>query len=160
MSVYYVHAPDLGLVKIGYAEKPQTRFTKIQSDSPTRLVLLAIEAGDLAREAERHEQFADYRHCGEWFRHEGALCEHIKTLEPIVGRPLSLNAKIVAMGVSKTHASLIVRGIQPPSLSLAIAIWRATGWKCPRIEQATDEQLRIIEHLDPWTPKAAQDEAA
>jgi hypothetical protein len=160
VSVYYVRAPDLGLVKIGFAEKPKARFSKIQSDSPTRLVLAAVEAGNEVIEQARHVQFAEYRQRGEWFRHEGRLAEHISALGPILPREKSLNAKIVALGISKAHASQIVNGKHSPSLSLAVAIWRATGWKCQRIAHATDEQLAVIEEIDPWTPKERQDEAA
>lgn len=159
MSVYYVSAPDLGMVKIGYASSPRLRFSKIQSDSPVRLVLLAVEDGDEATEAARHQQFAEQRRRGEWFAHEGPLADYIAALAPVPKKQLSLNQRIAALGISKAHASQIVNGKHKPSLRLAVAIWRATGWKCARIVHATDAQLEVIEKLDPWTPRT-QDEAA
>jgi hypothetical protein len=159
MSVYYVLAPDLGLVKIGYAENVRNRFSKIQSDSPARLILAGFEDGDEALEAARHAEFTDLRRRGEWFAAEGALAEHIAGLAPMPGKVPSLNARIVSLGVSKAHASQIVNGKHRPSLSLAVAIWRTTGWKCPRVAHATDEQLAVIEAVDPWMPRS-EDAAA
>jgi hypothetical protein len=150
MSVYYVLAPDLGMVKIGFAKHARNRFSKIQSDSPTRLVLAAIEEGGEAVEAERHAQFARYRQRGEWFRCEGALAKHVERIPAAPVREKSLNARIVALGISKAHASQIIHGKHSPSLSLAVAIWRATGWKCRRIAHATDAQLEVIEEVAPW----------
>jgi hypothetical protein len=154
MSVYYVVAPDLGLAKIGFAEHVGKRFSKIQSDSPVRLVLIGIEDGGEALEAQRHAQFSALRRRGEWFAVEGRLADHIATLPPLPVKEQSLNARIVALGISKAHASNIVSGKQSPSLPLAVAIWRATGWKCGRIAHATDAQLKVIEEVDPWKATA------
>jgi hypothetical protein len=154
MSVYYVVAPDLGLVKIGFAENVRGRFSKIQTDSPTRLVLAAREDGDEDDEAARHRQFAAYRRRGKWFALEGGLADHIAALPPAPAKEASLNARIIALGISKAHASQIINGKHSPSLSLAVAIWRTTGWKCPRIAHATDAQLEVIEQIEPWSPAA------
>lgn len=154
MSVYYVLAPDLGLVKIGFAEKPRIRFSKIQSDCPARLVLAAVENGDEATEAARHEQFAAYRQRGEWFRHEGSLREHIASLPPIQKKPLSLNGQLVSLGISKAYASMILSGKMRPAVALAIRIFRETGWRHERIATLTDEQMRVFEEVEPWTPRA------
>lgn len=155
MSVYYVVAPDLRLVKIGFAENAKSRFSKIQTDSPTRLVLAAVEDGGEAEEADRHQQFAPYRRRGEWFALEGTLADHIAALPAMPIKEASLNARIVALGISKAHASQIVNGKHKPSLPLAVAIWRATGWKCPRIAHATDAQLEVVEQIEPWSPSQA-----
>ncbi len=156
MSVYYVRAPDLNMVKIGFAENPKGRFSKIQSDSPTRLILAAVEAGDEAAEAARHHQFREHRQRGEWFRYEGALMAHVEALPPIPEKEPSMNQRIVALGISKTHASQIINGKGDPCLSLAVAIWRATGWKCQRIAHVTDEHLAIVEEVEPWVPAKAK----
>lgn len=100
MSVYYVLAPDLGMVKIGFATEPKARFSKIQSDSPVRLLLIRIEDGDEATEAARHVEFAAHRQRGEWFRYQGALLNHVEALPPIPEKTAkkSLNAKLVIGG--------------------------------------------------------------
>lgn len=82
MSVYYVHAPELGLLKIGYATDVATRFSSIQTHSPTRLVLLATEDGGGEVEAERHSRFAALRARGEWFHFEGDLADFVASLQP------------------------------------------------------------------------------
>jgi hypothetical protein len=142
----------MGLVKIGFAENARKRFSKIQSDSPTRLVLAGIEDGGESLEAARHAQFAGYRQRGEWFQFDGALRDFVEALPSMPAKEASLNARIAALGVSKTHASQIVNGKGHPCLSLAVAIWRATGWKCHRIANAADADLEAIERVDPWTP--------
>lgn len=154
MSVYYALAPDLGLVKIGYAEKPKIRFSKIQSDCPARLVLVAVEGGDQATEVARHEQFADCRQRGEWFRHEGALRDHIAALPPIQAKPPSLNKQLVSLGISKAYASMILSGKQRPAVALAIHIFRATGFRHERIANLTEHQMAVFEQVEPWTPRA------
>ncbi len=161
MSVYYVLAPELGTVKIGFAEKPKSRFSKIQSDCPTRLILLAIEDGDETTEGERHARFADYRQRGEWFRHEGELLEYISTLAPVPAKVPSLNARLIAVGISKTYASQILSGKQRPAISLAIHIFRETGWRHARIADLTEGQMAVFEEVDPWTPRQdATDQSA
>jgi hypothetical protein len=157
MSVYYVHAPDLDLVKIGFAAKPRLRFSKIQSDSPVRLVLLGIEDGGEDVEADRHLQFASLRTRGEWFRHEGSLKAHVEQLPPMPVKPVSMNRRLVALGISKTYASQILTGKQRPARPLAIHIFRKTGWKHEMIASLTDEQIKMLETIESWTPR---DEAA
>jgi hypothetical protein len=40
-------------------------------------------------------------------------------------------------------------------------IFRKTGWRHSSIAELTEEQMAMIETLDPWTPpKERQDEAA
>jgi predicted DNA binding protein len=60
-----------------------------------------------------------------------------------------------AVGISKTYASDILADKQPPSRPLAIQIFRKTGWRHSMLDGLTDEQLDVLEAVDPWTPKAA-----
>jgi hypothetical protein len=83
VSVYFVRCTETNLVKIGFAKDPFKRFSKIQSDSPAILELLAIEPGEKSREAEIHEQFASLRRRGEWFECGAAILNHVKAL-PVV----------------------------------------------------------------------------
>lgn len=59
-----------------------------------------------------------------------------------------------AIGISKTYASDILAGKQPPSRPLAIHIYRKTGWRHSLLDGLSDEQLDVLEAVDPWTPKA------
>lgn len=52
------------------------------------------------------------------------------------------------------------KGRVPPK-SLAILIFRKTGWPHPSIADLTEDQMRVLEEVSPWTPpKERQDEAA
>jgi hypothetical protein len=46
-----------------------------------------------------------------------------------------------------------------PPRSLAILLFRKTNWKHESIADLTEEQMRVFEQVDPWTPRA-QEEAA
>lgn len=146
MSVYYVHAPDTGLVKIGFAENPVSRLSKMQVDSPTRLVLLAIEDGGKPLERQRHQQFSDLRARGEWFRHAADLSAHIASLPPHIkparksrltgalGKWLAAHdhtlesfAKIA--GTTQATLSRVCDGKQFPRRELMLRIVEATNWE-------------------------------
>lgn len=61
-------------------------------------------------------------------------------------------------GISQSYASMILSGARQPSRPLAIHIFRKTGWKHPLIADLTEEQMDVLEAVDPWKP--AQDAAA
>lgn len=67
-------------VKIGFAANADWRLKDLQVGSPHTLVLLATIPGGAAEEARLHRQFAAYRHRNEWFRLDGTLAEHIRTM--------------------------------------------------------------------------------
>lgn len=144
MSVYYVLAPDLAMVKIGFAENAAKRFSKIQSDSPARLVLVAVEEGGEELEAARHGQFAALRQRGEWFRFDGSLLEHVAALGPIPAKSPSLNARLMGVGISHSYASMILSGARTPPLPLAIRIFQQTGLKFGLLVGASDQQIDVL----------------
>ena len=55
---------------------------------------------------------------------------------------------------------MILSGSRKPPRGLAIRIFRATGWKHPQIEALTDEQITVIEQVDPWRGGGELDEPA
>lgn len=59
-----------------------------------------------------------------------------------------------AAGISKSYASEILNDKRPPSRSLAIHIFRRTGWKHSLIRDLTDEQIDVLEQVDPWASPA------
>lgn len=71
-TVYF--AEKDGLVKIGCSTSVLLRVPTLKAR------LLAIEPGGYAREWELHQQFADDRAFGEWFRYSDALHRHIASL--------------------------------------------------------------------------------
>lgn len=58
-------------------------------------------------------------------------------------------------GISMSYASEILSGNRDPSRSLAIHIFRRTGWRHPRIAALSDEQIGVLETVEPWVPKSA-----
>lgn len=73
------------------------------------------------------------------------------------------SAIVEATGISQPYASMIlnddpVKGRTPPR-SLAILIYRKVGWKHPTIADLTEDQMRVFEQVDPWTPRGAQEAA-
>lgn len=55
-----------------------------------------------------------------------------------------------AAGISKTYASDILAGKQPPSRPLAIHILKSTGWRHERIANLSDADIDALERIDPW----------
>lgn len=143
MSVYYIHAPDLHLVKIGFAQDVESRFGKMKVDSPARLVILAVEEGGAELEAIRHEQFGGHRGKGEWFSYSDAIADHVAGLTPYsrpkraplggaLGSWMRENDHTLASFadlVGSSHGSLsrVCAGKQSPSVALIIRIFEATN---------------------------------
>lgn len=64
-----------------------------------------------------------------------------------------------AVDISQPYASMILSDSddpakrRTPTRSLAILIFRKTGWRHPSIDGLTEEQMRVFEEVDPWAPK-------
>jgi hypothetical protein len=144
MSVYYIHSPDTDRIKIGFAGDPRGRLGKMQVDSPTRLVLLALEEGGRALEARRHREFSSLRERGEWFRFDGPLKEFVEQLAPYVLPPARQRLPGVLgtwifrnghtgqsfaqlIGSSPAAISRICSGQQFPRRHLMLRIFEVTG---------------------------------
>lgn len=68
-------------------------------------------------------------------------------------------------GISLSYASEIVNKRREPSRSLAIHILRKTGWRHPSIADLSDEQIALLEEIEPYrgkpdTPDTGKAEAA
>lgn len=61
---------------------------------------------------------------------------------------------VEAVGISKSYASDILGEKQAPSRPLAIRIFRRTGWRHDILAGITDEQLSVLETVEPWVPTA------
>jgi len=59
------------------------------------------------------------------------------------------------VGISPSYASMILNGVRPPSRPLAIHIFPKTGWRHELIADLSDEQMAVLETVEPWQPKAA-----
>ena len=58
-----------------------------------------------------------------------------------------------ATGISQSYASMILTGSRVPPRSLAIRIFRATGWRHDSIAELSDEQIDVLEQVEPWVMK-------
>lgn len=65
--VYFIAAPAVSHVKIGFSKNPDGRLRELQTASGHALVLLGTIAGTRADEQVWHKQFAAKRLHGEWF---------------------------------------------------------------------------------------------
>lgn len=69
-------------------------------------------------------------------------------------------------GISSPYASMILsderdpKKSRTPPRSLAIIIFRETGWRHDSIADLTEEQMRVFEEVDPWIPPKEREEAA
>lgn len=77
MSVYFITARDVDLVKIGYADNPLRRLRELRTSSPIPLALEGAIPGGREKERELHELYAKLRMRGEWFAITSALEEEI-----------------------------------------------------------------------------------
>lgn len=75
--VYFIHAPSVKRMKIGYAVSPDVRFVEINVGSPVPLVKFALMCGPQSMEGELHRKFAKHRKKGEWFSTHPSLMEFI-----------------------------------------------------------------------------------
>ena len=77
--VYFMHAPDVGLVKIGATSSLESRLRALQNGSPVPLVLIGLIDGDKSVERELHNHWAHLRAHGEWFQASEELVAYIRT---------------------------------------------------------------------------------
>jgi len=64
-----------------------------------------------------------------------------------------------AVGISRSYASMILSDESTPEQSrrtpprpLAILIYRKTCWRHESIADLTEDQMRVFEEVEPWTP--------
>ena len=78
------------------------------------------------------------------------MCEQDGMMEP----PRTMELASTA-GISKSYASEILSGARQPSRSLAIHIFRQTGWRHSSIADLSEEQIVLLESIAPWRAEAA-----
>jgi transcriptional regulator with XRE-family HTH domain len=60
-----------------------------------------------------------------------------------------------AAGISISYASEILGDKRTPSRSLAIHIFRKTGWRHSLIAALADDEMELLERLSPFQPREA-----
>jgi hypothetical protein len=78
VSVYFISARELDLVKIGYSFNPIHRFQHLRTMCPVELTLEGAIPGGREKEAELHKRFKLARVRGEWFKLTPDLRREIK----------------------------------------------------------------------------------
>lgn len=58
-------------------------------------------------------------------------------------------------GISLSYASEIVNDKRVPSRALAIHILRRTNWRHSVLDGLTDDQIAMLETIEPWSPSQA-----
>lgn len=66
--VYFVEAPELGLIKIGYSLNPERRLRDLRWILPCEVRLLGSRRGSIWVEQELQAEVAEHRVRSEWFR--------------------------------------------------------------------------------------------
>jgi hypothetical protein len=73
--VYFIGAPFVQRIKIGWALNPKARYDQIRLMSPVPIFLLTGRRGTPTDERALHTRLRDYRVYGEWFSFEGSVIE-------------------------------------------------------------------------------------
>lgn len=78
--VYFIHAPEINRVKIGFSTNLKERISALSMASPTELILMGSVHGTYADEAALHRRFSALRHHREWFNGAATLISYIETV--------------------------------------------------------------------------------
>lgn len=82
MTVYFILAPEVNRIKIGYTTNLEKRLDYLQTHSPCTLKLLHyIEYASIMVERKLHKRFAELHHHGEWFEFRGSLKTFVANLQ-------------------------------------------------------------------------------
>lgn len=71
--IYFIMAPDVGVVKIGRTKSLKQRMKALAAMSPARLVPVAYIYDKRELEGWLHKALKDHRHHGEWFKLEDVV---------------------------------------------------------------------------------------
>ena len=144
-----------GFIKIGVARDLWQRIDTLKAASPYELRLVRVLAGGRSEERTIHEQFADARHRGEWFRPTENLLRFIirsrdrclglsPATEPVAEWTIG-KAKVAALKARERVIRMVgATGIEPvtPSMSrrCSSAELRARRFDEPEPVQKTIDQ--------------------
>jgi len=74
--IYIIRCDEPLSIKIGFTIKdPRKRLRSLQTGCPIQLTLLGWYPGSLRQEQELHQQLAEFRMSGEWFRVDERMSE-------------------------------------------------------------------------------------
>lgn len=83
-NIYFILAPEVNRVKIGFAQNLQGRLAALQTGSPVNMEIIASIANKtIADERFLHIMFDDYRFKGEWFEFSEEIKEYLREQDDI-----------------------------------------------------------------------------
>jgi hypothetical protein len=88
--IYFIEAPEQGLIKIGYALDPRGRYLNILTGSAVPLALLGCIKGSWDREAEIHASLGAHHSHGEWFRRCPEIDRLMENMDTSWAMPVAL----------------------------------------------------------------------
>lgn len=156
--IYFMLAEEMASLKIGYAENPQSRLSKLRTDCPCEVRLLAVMEGDTAQEKALHERFHVYRRRGEWFSYTSDLRAFVEALTPVIEKRRAksrIEQMSEAAGISKSYMWAIYNGKQRGPIPLLLHILKTTGWKHPTLANTDNEALFALADAVPWVRKGS-----
>lgn len=146
MSVYFLEAIGMDLVKIGSTNRVTQRYLTLRSASPVEVRMLKVTKGTRRHELEFHRQFAQHRVRFEWFRlfsikgvilalpdEDPDLCDRI----PRSLKSLKEVRKLVAHLISQTDSFEEKERIRDHWMD-----WKK-GWKITELDQAWFEEIDL-----------------
>lgn len=156
-QTYFIHCAATGLVKIGVSEKPWGRLSKIQSDNPGELTMLAIVARGVEYERAMHRLFERDHMRGEWFKFSPALAAYIESLPTEVkpskpsrqkftleGTCLGDEDLAETLGLSKSYAAQLRGGYRPVTIKFALTLHAKTGERIGPLIGASDADIAVL----------------
>jgi hypothetical protein len=78
MPVYIIRAGETGMVKIGWADDPESRCSDLQTAHYEELRIIRVMEGPRSLEGLLHGHFGARKHRGEWF----AFCPSMLEIDP------------------------------------------------------------------------------
>ena len=160
-QTYFIECERTGLIKIGVSEKPWGRLSKIQSDNPGELVMLAIVAKGEDYERAMHRLFERDHVRGEWFEKSTALTAYIdslpdavkprrpvRTIMTIEGTTLGDVELAQTLGIAKSYASHLRSGWRPITIKHALALHAKTGERIGPLIGASDADIDVLKRFD------------
>lgn len=161
MQTYFIQCGATGHVKIGRSDEPWKRFSKIQSDTPGELTMLAVVAKGADYEAAMHRMFAADNVRGEWFAMSPSLRAYIDGLPEAVkpkrperrtytieGTSLGDVPLAALLGISKSYAAQIRGGYRSIPLGLALDLFAARGERIGPLLGATDDEIAVLKKFN------------
>jgi hypothetical protein len=123
--IYFTQDKQTKAIKIGYSKNPIKRRASLQSSTPGELVLLGTIHGGLEHERGLHDDFAEYRVHGEWFKGE-ILPEVMEIIAryPADGPPPS---NVIIVGDSDFHDEGLVYYVLDEMHARNQIAWIITG---------------------------------